>query len=222
MCVLQLYIFWVRYLFYGVCAISGGIIMGQENTGKSKHTAIKVIGTLLLIAAAAFIVWFKWFGGRDVLIGSKLDQEYDCGDFMIKMESTMKQADQDELDEQSKKLTETYKNPTTYYEYSNHDHGVVFDAEIIQAKDSLSKEQQQKLIDGGKKSFKQCANYKEISSDDNRLSFTADIGGQTQYCLVVFKTKGSKFYRFDFTCKTNDRDDYESRFDKWADSITLV
>ncbi|MBQ3936305.1 MAG: hypothetical protein II722_04535, partial [Ruminococcus sp.] len=72
--------------------------MGQENTGKSKHTSIKVIGTLLLIAAAAFIVWFKWFGGRDVLIGSQIDQQFDCGEFMIKMESTMKPEAQDKLD----------------------------------------------------------------------------------------------------------------------------
>ncbi|MBQ1904034.1 MAG: hypothetical protein II168_06675 [Ruminococcus sp.] len=195
--------------------------MGQENTGKSKHTAIKVIGTLLLIAAAAFIVWFKWFGGRDVLIGSQIDQQFDCGEFMIKMESTMKQADQDELDKKSEELSKSNNTDVKCIVYTNHNETVSFSSAAYTLPKGMTKSDLSKAIMGNAKKLTE---YKEISSNDNTLKFTYknDEDGKTCYSYYLFKSKGNKTYWFNFTCYDNYRDDYESRFDKWADSITLV
>jgi len=183
----------------------------NQNT-KSSKSILKIVGSVLLIVAAALFVWAFVFDGKDY-IASKSDKLFECDDFTVKMDATMEESD---VDKPNLRAFENYNKRVGAFIYKE-----TTDMEITQA-----------VFDGwcNSQTMNQVflpKNYKEISVDGDIITFTYDetnVSNPNKGCFGYARMmyKGKDFYLFIFACEPDKKDEYEKRFEKWADSIELT
>ncbi len=172
--------------------------------------AVRIIVTLLIVALGLGAFFARNF----------LTHKVDCGNFTIKLPYSFD--DDNEFGDFAAGTTYGTKSGGygnddmgfAYMEYSMSD--LALDVNDTKELPSLFISLMDQMLETGEKG------YDKVSVEDNTLKCTyTDDEGKKVYAIIESEMHGDNLYMFVYLCRNSDRGKYESKLEKYADSITF-